>query len=133
MQYLLKFLSVLIIFTSCTSAVVNKMADADSLVIEFKDVINKTVLKTVSTNNKAAIHKIIGFVDAAADEHYKCGYDGKLIFFMQGQAIQYIDFMRKDAHCRHFSFLLDDKLMSTKMNNEAADFLESLEQGKNYY
>jgi hypothetical protein len=44
-----------------------------------------------------------------------------------------VDFKINDEACNHFAFLLDGKLMSTKMNNEAVDFLNALEKGVPYY
>ncbi len=134
MRTALILIGVISILASChTSAVYKKIADSDSLVIEFKNVRSNSIVKTVTTNTKVAINKIIDFVDRQSSENYKCGYDGKLIFFSKGQAIQHIDFMKSNVNCRHFSFLLNDKLMSTIMTPEAAAFFDSLEQGKDYY
>jgi hypothetical protein len=47
--------------------------------------------------------------------------------------MQEVDFKNKDKTCNHFSFLLNGKLVSTKMNNEAVDFLNALEKGMPYY
>ncbi|MDP9230172.1 MAG: hypothetical protein M3O67_05825 [Bacteroidota bacterium] len=134
MRTALVLIGAISILASCnTSAVYKKIADSDSLVIEFKDVRSNSIVKTVTTNTKVAINKIIDFVDRQASENYKCGYDGKLIFFSKGQAIQHIDFMKSDVNCRHFSFLLNDKLTSTIMTAEAAAFFDSLEQGRDFY
>jgi hypothetical protein len=79
------------------------------------------------------LDKVIDFVDAKPAEEFKCGYDGNLIFFSKGQAILPVVFKYKEKDCRHFLFELDGKLVIAKINNEAADFLESLEQGKIFY
>ena len=123
-----------VLFVSCSgSAVTKKLSDSDSLVITFNPPNSDSIIKTVSTTENNAINKVIDFVDAKPAEEFKCGYDGNLIFFSKGQAILPVVFKYKEKDCRHFLFELDGKLVSTKINNEAADFLESLEQGKIFY
>lgn len=72
-------------------------------------------------------------MDAKSTEELKCGYDGNLVFYSKGEALLPVVFKYKDKNCRHFLFERDGKLQSTKISNEAADFLESLNTGKNYY
>jgi hypothetical protein len=115
------------------SAITKKLSACDSLVITFNAPNSDSIIKTVSTTENNAINKIIDFVDAKPAEEFKCGYDGNLIFFSKGQAILPVVFKYKEKDCCHFLFELDGKLVSTKINNEAADFLESLEQGKIFY
>ena len=76
---------------------------------------------------------MIDFMDAAATENFKCGYDGKIFFYNKGQRIQEVDFKMSDEACNHFAFLLNGKLMSTKMKSEAIDFLDALERGLPFY
>jgi len=76
---------------------------------------------------------MLDFVDSKAAEGFKCGYDGNLTFFSNGQPLLPVVFKYKEASCRHFLFEFDGKLMSNKLSNEAADFLESLEKGNNQY
>ena len=64
---------------------------------------------------------------------YNCGYDGKMFFYSKGEKIQEVDFKMKDETCNHFAFLLNDKLVSTKMSSEAVDFFDALEKGMPYY
>jgi len=40
---------------------------------------------------------------------------------------------KQDATCNHFAFLLNGKLTSTKMSDEAVDFFDALEKGMPYY
>ena len=87
----------------------------------------------MSTTENNAIHKLGDFIDGKPAKEFKCGYDGNLIFFSKGQVLLPVVFKYKEAECRQFVFELDGKLMSTKVNNEAADFLESLEEGKFFY
>jgi hypothetical protein len=118
----------------CKQSVTQKsFSGSDSLVIIYKDERAGTITKTVETTETTAIHKITGFIDAAETENFKCGYDGKMIFYKKGVQVQEVDFKMKDKSCNHFSFILGDKLVSTKMVNEAIDFLSSLENGKTWY
>jgi hypothetical protein len=131
---LFAFVFIVLITANCkNSAVAKKLSGSDSLVITFNAPNSDSIIKTVSTTEKNAINKVIDFIDAKPTEELKCGYDGNLIFFSKGQVILPIVFKYKEQGCRHFLFESDGKLISTKMNNEAADFLESLEQGKLFY
>jgi hypothetical protein len=133
MKLFLFAFTVLIAIGCKNSALAKKLSGSDSLVISFKEPNGGSVIKTVSTTENKAIHKLIDFIDAKPTEEFKCGYDGNLIFFSKGEILLPVIFKYKDKDCRHFLFELDGKLVSTKMNNEAADFLESLEQGKTFY
>jgi len=119
-----------ILFCSCKqSAIKQNFSSADSLVVHFKDEQTSTITKTVQTADSKAINRIIDFIDAKETELYKCGYDGKMFFYKNGQSIQEVDFKMKNDSCNHFAFLLNGKLMSTKMGVEAVDFLDALEKG----
>ena len=124
------FFILLISFCSCQqSAIKQSFSSADSLVIHFKDAQAGLVTKTVQTTESNAMNRMIDFIDAKETEQFKCGYDGKMFFYHKGEKIQEVDFKMKDDSCNHFAFLLNGKLMSTKMNNEAVDFLDALEKG----
>ena len=119
-----------VLFSSCQhSAIKQNFSSADSLVIHFKDEQAGVVTKTVQTTESKAINRMIEFIDAKETEQFKCGYDGKMFFYTKGQKIQEVDFKMKNDSCNHFSFLLNGKMISTKMNNEAIDFLDALEKG----
>ena|SRR5260221_10578251 len=134
MQSLLFSLIILITIAGCkNSAIEKKLSGADSLVITFNTPNSDSIVKTVSTTENNAINKVVDFIDNKPAKEFKCGYDGNLIFFSRGQVLLPVVFKYKEANCRHFIFELNGKLMSVKMNNEAADFLESLEEGKIYY
>jgi hypothetical protein len=123
-----------VVSASCSnSAVAKKLSGSDSLVITFNIPNSDSIIKTVTTTESNAIDKVVDFIDNKPAKEFKCGYDGNLIFFSKGRVLLPVVFKYKEANCRHFLFELDGKLMSTKMNNEAADFLESLEQGKIFY
>ena len=131
--YLLVALS-LISFSSCKqSAIKQNFSSSDSLVIHFKDEQAGVITKTVQTAESKAINRMIDFIDAKETEQFKCGYDGKMFFYAKGQKLQEVDFKMKNDSCNHFAFLLNGKLMSTKMNNEAVDFLDALEKGMPTY
>ena len=119
-----------ILFSSCQqSAIKQNFSSADSLVIHFKDEQAGVITKTVQTAESKAINRMIEFIDAKETEQFKCGYDGKMFFYTKGQKIQEVDFKMKNDSCNHFAFLLNGKLMKTKMNSEAVDFLDALEKG----
>ena len=124
------FFILLISFCSCQqSAIKQSFSSADSLVIHFKDEQAGVVTKTVQTTESNAMNRMIEFIDSKETEQFKCGYDGKMFFYHKGEKIQEVDFKMKNDSCNHFAFLLNGKLMSTKMNNEAVDFLDALEKG----
>lgn len=127
-------LFLLIVFFSCKqSAVKQSFTAADSLVVHFKDEQAGTITKTVQTADTKAINRMIDFIDAKETEQFKCGYDGKMFFFSKGAKVQEVDFKMKEEACNHFAFLLNGKLMSTRMSDEAVDFLDALEKGMPYY
>ena len=134
MRLLLPAIIATLIVAACNpSATKKSFSGADSLVIHFKDEQAGVVTKTVQTTESAAIRKVVGFIDGASTGKFKCGYDGKMFFYKKGTQIQEVDFKMKEDSCKHFSFLLDGKIVSTKMNNEATDFLNSLERGQLWY
>lgn len=123
-----------ILFCSCKqSAIKQSFSSADSVVIHFKDEQAGAITKTVQTAESKAIHRIIEFMDAKETEQFKCGYDGKMFFYNKGQQMQEVDFKMKDPTCNHFAFLINGKIISTKMSDEAIDFLDALEKGMPYY
>ena len=134
MKSLMFGLSIFIMVSSCKqSAVKQSFSSADSLVIHFKDERGGMVTKTVQTAEAKAISRVIEFIDAKETEPFKCGYDGKMFFYSKDNKIQEVDFKMKNDSCNHFSFLLNDKLMNTKMSGEAVDFFDALEKGMPYY
>ena len=134
MRYSLFILFIGMIVCSCKpSPVKQSFSSADSLVIHFKDEQAGVVNKTVQTAESKAIRRIIEFIDAKETELFKCGYDGKMFFYNRGKQIHEVDFKMKNDSCNHFSFLLNGKLVSTRMKNEAIDFLDALERGMPYY
>ena len=128
------FSLLLFLFCSCKqSAIKQGFASADSVVIHFKDEQAGVITKTVQTAESKAISRIIEFMDTKSTEEFKCGYDGKMFFYNKGEKMQEVDFKMKDRACNHFYFLIDGKPMSTKMSDEAIDFLDALEKGMPYY
>ena len=121
------------LFSCNQSPVKQSFSSADSLVIHFKNEQEGVVTKTIQTTDAKAIHRIVDFMDAKTVENYKCGYDGKMFFYSKGQPVQEVDFKLSNETCNHFAFLLNGKLMCTKMIGEAVDFLNALEKGMLYY
>lgn len=131
---LLLICGLIFLFSSCKqSAIKQSFSAADSVVVHFKDEQAGIITKTVQTAEANAINRIVEFIDAKETEEFKCGYDGKIFFFNKGQRLQEVDFKMKDAACNHFAFLLNGKLINTKMSDEAIDFFDALEKGMPYY
>ncbi len=126
---------VLAIFFSCSnnSAISKKLSDSDSLIINFTAPASDSIVKTVVTTEPKAIKKLIQFVNAKEAEQYKCGYDGELLFFSKGNTVSAVAFKYAEEECRHFLLDVDGKLQSTKMSNEAVNFLKGLAEGRNWY
>jgi hypothetical protein len=125
---------IIFFFSSCRqSAISASFSTADSLVIHFKNEQQGEITRTVQTAESKAISRVIEFIDAKESEAYKCGYDGKMFFYNKGEKMQEVDFKMKDEACNHFSFLLNGKLVNTKMSSEAADFFDALEKGMPVY
>jgi hypothetical protein len=128
-----------IIFTlflfSCSrqSAVSKKLSDSDSLVITFNVPDSDSVINKVSTTEKKAIRKLSGFLNGKQGAGYKCGFDGNMIFYRQGEILLTVIFHYSEKSCRYFLFDMDNKVMSFSMSDEAASFLKSLAEGKSWY
>lgn len=122
-------------YISCTSTPEWKkhLASADSLVINFNVPQTNNIEKTVNTTEKKAIKQITGFIKNKSADEYKCGYDGNILFYQQGKMSADVSFNYSGEGCRHFIFTDKDSLITSVMNNDAADFLKSLREGKNWY
>ena len=121
-------------YCSCKqSAIKQSFSSADSLVIYFKNEQAGLITKTIQTTESKAINRMIDFMDGKESADFKCGYDGKMFFYNKGQQLQEVDFQMTGDTCNHFAFMLNGKLISTKMKNEAVDFLDALEKGMPYY
>lgn len=118
---------IITVFASCGgSAVTKKLSSADSLVVTFNKPGTDSVINMVNTTEKNAIKKMAGFFDGKEAKEYKCGYDGSMVFFQKGKPIVSAVFKYSDKDCRHFFFDMDNKVMTTEMGNEAADFLKDM-------
>lgn len=122
-------------YISCSSTPEWKkqLASADSLVINFNVPNSNTIEKTVNTTEKKAIKQISGFFKNKSAAAYKCGYDGNIIFYQEGKLTADVSFNYSGEGCRHFITRDKDSLITSVMNNDAADFLKSLREGKNWY
>ena len=128
------FCILVLVMASCKqSAITQSFSSADSLVIHFKDEQAGVVTKTVKTGKsdlrfQQAINRVIEFIDSKETAPFKCGYDGKMFFYKGDNKMQEVDFKIKNDSCNHFSFLLNGKLINTRMSGEAVDFLVALEK-----
>lgn len=127
--------SIMIFLSSCgkQSAISKKLSGSDSLVITFNVPDSDSVLKMVSTTEKNAIRKLSGFLNGKTTGQDQCGYDGNMLFYKKGSQVLPVVFKYSSDSCRRFLFELDNKVMSTKMNNEATGFLKSLAEGRGWY
>ena len=129
-------LAIVIFLTSCGSSgsgAGKQLSGSDSLVINFTAPQSDSVIKSVTTTDNKAIDKLTRFVDDKEAEEFKCGYNGSLLFFSKGKLLSEVNFNYTEAGCSHFLLSIDSKLVSTVMSNEAADFLKSLAEGKEWY
>jgi hypothetical protein len=115
------------------SAISKKLSGSDSLVITFNVPNTDSVINIVSATDKKAIRKLTGFLDGKKAEKPKCGFDGNMIFFNNGEIMQTVIFQYNVDSCRNFLFEIENKVMSTTMSNEASAFLKSLSSGRNWY
>ncbi len=132
---LLCCIAVVWLFYSCSdnSAISKQLSGSDSLVINFNKPQTNSIDKTVTTTERKAIMKLAGFVNNKTTEAFKCGYDGNLLFYKQGKLAGDVSFNYTGDDCRHFIQLIDENLTPSAMSNEAADFLKSLAEGKDWY
>ena len=133
MKYYAMILFMFAVASCQTSTVVKKLKGCDSLVITFNHPGTDSVLQSVSTTETKAIQKIAGFLDGKAVTPGSCDFNGNMLFFKAGRQVLPVVFKYSSDNCHEFVFDLDNKVMSTKMDNEAADFLKSLSGGKNWY
>ena len=131
MQYGLLISSIFLV--SCSNSSNNPLASSDSLAIQFKSIQSGEVIKMVSTRDEKAIRKLADFINSKADKEYKCSYDGMLSFYSNGMPVGHISFNYSQQGCHHFSQTQGDTIKTTKMSNEAADFLKGLAEGKSWY
>ena len=129
------FYSWLILLAACShpSAIKKQLSGSDSLVINFNEPGSNLIQKTVNTTERNAIKQLISFVDGKSGTAYKCGYDGNLMFYKQGELAGDVVSNYSGDSCRHFLLELDGKLSPTVMSNKAADILKILASGRGWY
>lgn len=115
------------------SATSQALAGCDSVVITFNIPNGDSVVNRVSTTEKNAIKKLAAYLEGKELKQQDCGFDGNLTFFKSGEAILPVVFQYNTDSCRRFLFSLEGKTISTKMSNDAADFLKSLAEGRDWY
>lgn len=127
-------LLVITVMASCSSSAIGKkLKGCDSLVVTFNVPDSDSVVNVVSTTETTAIQKLARFLDGKPAEQNKCGYDGNMVFFKGGKQVLPVVFKYSEEGCRHFLFDLDNKVVTSQMSNEAANFLKSLAEGKDSY
>lgn len=127
-------IAVLAFLISCSNSSNNPFSSSDSLAIQFKSIESGNATKTVGTRDEKAIRKMADFISGDPDKEYKCSYNGTLSFYTKGMLIGDVSFNYSVDGCHHFLQTHGgEALKSTKMSNEAADFLKGLAEGKSSY
>ncbi len=133
----LLFLSLLVLLFSCgpESEVYRQLNGSDSLVIHFNEPATHLIARSVHTTDSKAIRQLIRFVDDKTIPARYCTFDGSLLFYEQEKLTGEVAFHFREDSCRQFVIRLNDRgeLRSLKLGREAADFLQSLSEGKNWY
>ena len=130
MKFIVCFITSLVLISCNNSQLVSKLEDSDSIAVRFNQPGTDSIIKVVEATEPHAIQKMLQFADGKKSEQYKCGYDGNIMFYKKGSLAGDISFNFSVEGCHHFIHQADGKLTATKMNNEAADFLKTLADGK---
>ena len=134
-MYLLKqiisALIFLVLFSSCKqSPLAESLSDSNKLIIHFIEWGN--VVKTVTTDDKAAIKKMIYAFDKGEAKQVSCDITGKMIFFKDDEELQQVEFSTI-PDCRYFIYNFEGKNETSAMTNETANFLQSVKGGLDFY
>lgn len=132
MRLVLLLLPVVLLMSCSGNENSKQLSGADSAIINFNDPQTNSIANTINTTEGKAIKKLKQFVGGKEAQEYKCGYNGNVQFYAKGALLGDFSFNYQDG-CKHFIQLKDNKLSSTAMSNEAADFLKSLAEGKSWY
>lgn len=125
--------SPVLLFLSCSSSGTGKqLSGSDSLVITFNVPGTDSVSHTVSTTETRAIRKMAGFLSGKQQAKPQCGFDGNMIFYKGGEQLLPVVFKYGDD-CRFFMYEQEGKVRNTEVSKEAAAFLKSLAEGRNWY
>ena len=129
----MKFILILCLtLLSCNASILSEnIRESDSLSIDFADQ-NQVVIKQIETTDKTAINKLIDYIGNKTFQKNKCSLGGRILFYRSGVVVEQVEF-NSSGDCRYFTFKKNGELISTKMNDEAASFLESLKSGRTYY
>ena len=131
-----KLISILLCtaIVSCgPTGLAKKYRGCDSLVITFNRPGTDSVVNIVTTTEKKAIRKLLGYMDGKEKGRDSCAFDGNMAFYIQGKLVLPVVFKFREKNCREFLFEQENKMQCTKLSSEAADFLNSLEAGKDFY
>jgi hypothetical protein len=133
---LLPVLFAALIFASCgsKSEIRKKLSVAEEVVISFSEK-NNPKRKTVSAVEKAAISRMIDFIEKKEDlSNLVCATnDGIILFKKQDTTVQVVTFTYLEKGCQQFYFTMDGKTYKTKVSNEAIDFFTALAAGEDVY
>ena len=134
---LLPVLFIVFVAASCSSPkseIRKKLSEADEVVISFSER-NNPKRKTVSAVEKAAISRMIDFIERKEDaSNLVCGTnDGTILFQKENATLQVVTFTYLEKDCHQFYFTMDGKTYKMIVNNEAVDFFTALAAGEDVY
>lgn len=75
--------------------------------------------------DKASIEKLGNYIDGRGIEPQKCANNGSIWFYKSGKKKMQVDFSLNDG-CTFFSYMMNDKLFSKSMSEDANKFLNSV-------
>jgi hypothetical protein len=131
----LKFISsaflFIVLLSSCKqSPVAEALSETNKLIIHFIE--RGNVVKTVTTQDKNAIKKMIYAFEKGDAKQTNCEITGRMIFLNDDVELQQVDFSSL-PECRYFTYNFEGKQHFSSMTNETANFLQSVMMGLDFY
>jgi protein tyrosine phosphatase len=118
-------------FISCQQTpIAQSLSDADRLVIQFIE--QGKVIKTVTSDDKAAIKKMVYALGKGEAKQTGCEINGRMIFYNNETKLQQMEFS-SIPECRYFSYNFEGNQEFSSMTNETANFLQSVKEGLDFY
>ena len=121
--------------TSCADSGLKKqLMQSNEITIHFYiDHQPDSVIKIVHTTSREAINKLVSYIDSKEINGNDCGNDGDIVFMKGNKTLMTVTFNALQASCRQFTFRFNTKVTTTKVSDDAANFLMGLWAGKMNY
>ncbi|MBA2330216.1 MAG: hypothetical protein H0V91_11425 [Flavisolibacter sp.] len=127
---ILQLFFITISFSCVDNLMVKSLSESDKLVIEFME--QNKIVRTVITEDKNAIKKLVYALNNAEAKNTGCELSGKMIFYKNKTALQQVEFsIIRD--CRYFKYRFENNQVFSSITNETANFLQSVKEGLDYY